>query len=175
MLYQNAGGQSGVSYAAPMTAIDLRFGQATADEQAAEAVEALISALVFPVTEEGRPEIEAARAAYDSLTPAQQALVRNLHVLEQAEAELNRHAHDFGPWIANGDGTHSRACACGETENSDLCLQNPGTAAGGLCGIGKSGAGVPRFAPGNLHRRRCLPWVTTLDHGVTGPGAELLR
>ena len=116
VLYQNAGGQSGVSYAAPMTAIDLRFGQATADEQAAEAVEALISALVFPVTEEGRPEIEAARAAYDSLTPAQQALVRNLHVLEQAEAELNRHAHDFGPWIANGDGTHSRACACGETE-----------------------------------------------------------
>ena len=61
-----------------------------ADQAAADAVDALIAALpaAGEVTLEDQDDIEAARAAYEALTPAQQALVANVEALEAAEDEL---------------------------------------------------------------------------------------
>lgn len=60
------------------------------DQAEADAVEALITALpgAGKVTLDDEENIEAARAAYDVLTPAQQALVANVAALVAAEAEL---------------------------------------------------------------------------------------
>ena len=179
--YQNRDGKTGVVYTAPQTSLDLRFGEASADEKAAEETERLIEAIgtvtleskeaidaarasydsltdaqkalvrnyqtlldaeaayeallktddekaaeeterlidaIGTVTLESKAAIEAARASYDSLTDAQKALVRNYQTLLDAEAayEALLHTHAFGPWASNQDGTHSRTCACGETE-----------------------------------------------------------
>ena len=58
------------------------------DEEAAAAVEAEIAALPAEVTLADEADVEAARANYDALTAAQQALVTNLDVLEDAEAAI---------------------------------------------------------------------------------------
>ncbi|MDD3382294.1 MAG: InlB B-repeat-containing protein [Bacilli bacterium] len=66
--------------------------QALLDEAAADAVETLIAALpaVAELTYQDEADVEAARAAYDALTTAQQALVAtaSLDALEAAEAEM---------------------------------------------------------------------------------------
>ena len=61
--------------------------QAEADKAAAEAVDAKIAAL-GEITLESEADIKAAREAYTGLTEAQKALVKNLSVLEAAEAKL---------------------------------------------------------------------------------------
>lgn len=118
VLYQNRGEESGVAYDVPATSLDLRFGSASEDELAAEAVERQIDAIAFPITEESKPDLDAARAAYDALTEAQKLLVRNYDRLVQAEADYAAltHSHTFGAWTTNGNGTHSRTCACGAVE-----------------------------------------------------------
>ena len=118
VLYQNREGQSGVAYDIPVTSLDLRFGTASEDEMAAEAVEQTIDSIVFPITEESKQSIDAARAAYAALTEAQKWLVRNYARLVQAEADYAAltHGHTFGAWSSNGNGTHSRICSCGAVE-----------------------------------------------------------
>lgn len=118
VLYQNREGQSGVAYDVPVTSLDLRLGTATEDELAAEAVEQTIDAIVFPVIEESKQSIDAARAAYDALTEVQKLLVRNYDRLVQAEADYAAltHSHTFDGWSSNGNGTHSRTCSCGAVE-----------------------------------------------------------
>ena len=61
--------------------------QAEADKAAAAAVEAKITAL-GEITLESEADIKAAREAYTGLSDAQKALVKNLSVLEAAEAKL---------------------------------------------------------------------------------------
>jgi len=70
--------------------ITITDSQSDLDQAAAEAVEALITALpaAETVTLTDKAAIEAARAAYDALTENQQLLVENVAVLEAAEAEL---------------------------------------------------------------------------------------
>ena len=65
----------------------------TKDEKAADAVEAIISA-IGTVTEESKSAIEEARAAYDALTDEQKALVENYDVLETAETALAKIEND---------------------------------------------------------------------------------
>ena len=61
--------------------------QAAADQAAADAVEAKIDAIgEVAYSDESKAKIDEARAAYDALTPAQQALVENADVLTAAEA-----------------------------------------------------------------------------------------
>ncbi len=60
----------------------------TKDEKAADAVEAMISA-IGTVTTESKSAIEEARAAYDALTDEQKALVENYEVLTTAETEYS--------------------------------------------------------------------------------------
>lgn len=60
----------------------------TKDEKAADAVEAMISA-IGTVTAESKDAIEEARAAYDALTDEQKALVENYETLTSAETEFN--------------------------------------------------------------------------------------
>ena len=59
----------------------------TKDEKAADAVEAMISA-IGTVTAESKDAIEEARAAYDTLTDEQKALVENYETLTTAETAL---------------------------------------------------------------------------------------
>ncbi len=61
----------------------------TKEEKAADAVEAMISA-IGTVTEESKSAIEEARAAYDALTDEQKALVENYEVLTTAETEYSK-------------------------------------------------------------------------------------
>ena len=58
------------------------------NQQAADAVIAMIDALPSPVTLADKEAVEAARAAYDALTYTQKQLVTNLSVLEAAEAAI---------------------------------------------------------------------------------------
>ncbi len=60
----------------------------TKDEKAADAVEAMISA-IGTVTAESKGAIEEARAAYDALTDEQKALVENYETLTTAETEYS--------------------------------------------------------------------------------------
>ena len=72
---------------ADLTAQREAEAQAAADQAAADAVEAKIVAIgKVENTDESKAKIDEARAAYDALTPAQQALVENADVLTAAEA-----------------------------------------------------------------------------------------
>ncbi|MBR6547997.1 MAG: hypothetical protein IKT68_00495, partial [Clostridia bacterium] len=62
--------------------------QAAADRDAARVVSDQITALSDPITLADKAAVEAARAAFKELSEAQQALVYNLAVLEQAEQDL---------------------------------------------------------------------------------------
>ncbi len=66
---------------------ELKAEQAAADQAAADAVIAAIEA-IGDVTIEDEEAIAAAHAAYDALTPEQQALVTNLDVLTAAETAI---------------------------------------------------------------------------------------
>lgn len=71
---------------------DVRIGPDTpdtSDEDAAQAVEALISEIGV-VTQDSAEAIEAARTAYDALTDSQKAMVKNYGVLTAAEAEYSK-------------------------------------------------------------------------------------
>ena len=75
---------------------DVTIQTAAMDQEAADAVEALIAA-IGTVTENSGDKIKAARDAYDALTDAQKALVENYEVLtaaEKAYAELIKTAED---------------------------------------------------------------------------------
>ncbi len=62
-------------------------GPTEADQQAADAVSALIAAIgTVENTDDSKAKIDAARTAYDALTDAQKALVENADVLTAAEA-----------------------------------------------------------------------------------------
>ncbi|MBR1747551.1 MAG: InlB B-repeat-containing protein, partial [Clostridia bacterium] len=110
------------------------------DNEAADAVDALIDAIGNPVTLADKDAINAAREAYDVLTPAQKALVDDLADLEDAEAtysELEAAYHAARALV--GDGSlenpylierveqleHFRDIvlgANGETQNSEACV-----------------------------------------------------
>ncbi|MBR2883835.1 MAG: hypothetical protein IKB93_03500 [Clostridia bacterium] len=66
----------------------------TKDEKAADAVEAMISA-IGTVTAESKSAIEEARAAYDALTDEQKALVENYETLTTAETALAKIENDI--------------------------------------------------------------------------------
>ena len=66
----------------------------TKDEKAADAVEAMISA-IGTVTSENKDAIEEARAAYDALTDEQKALVENYDALASAETALAKIENDI--------------------------------------------------------------------------------
>jgi hypothetical protein len=69
------------------TDAQLAAEELAADTAAADAVEAKIDAIgEVAYTDESKAKIDEARAAYDALTPAQQALVENADVLTAAEA-----------------------------------------------------------------------------------------
>ena len=103
--------------------ITITDSQSDLDQAAAEAVEALITALpaAETVTLTDKAAIEAARAAYDALTENQQLLVENVAVLEAAEAELavleaieaieknldDAIAYDYGTYNYNYNGVPS--------------------------------------------------------------------
>ncbi len=75
---------------------DVNIQTAAKDQEAAEAVEALINA-IGTVTKDSGEKIKAARDAYDKLTDVQKALVGNYKVLTDAEAtyaELVKTAED---------------------------------------------------------------------------------
>ncbi len=79
---------------------------AISDADAAAAAEALINAIVTPVTLESQPSIQAAREAYNALTDPQKALVGNYSVLLDAEAQLARLLKDanvFDIYETTGD------------------------------------------------------------------------
>ncbi|HIZ84711.1 MAG TPA: NPCBM/NEW2 domain-containing protein [Firmicutes bacterium] len=75
-----------------------------ADLEAAEPVYDQIAALPETVSESDRPAVEAARAAYNNLTSAQQALVDNLDVLVAAEEQLGGGEPVRGDGDYNGNG-----------------------------------------------------------------------
>ena len=64
-----------------------KLQDAAADQAAAEAVDALIAA-IGNVTKDSEAAVKAARDAYNALTDAQKALVKNLKTLTNAEAML---------------------------------------------------------------------------------------
>ncbi len=66
----------------------------TKDEKAADAVEAMISA-IGTVTAESKDAIEEARAAYDALTDEQKTLVENYDTLTSAETALAKIENDI--------------------------------------------------------------------------------
>ena len=69
------------------TDAELTVEELAADTAAADAVEAKIDAIgEVAFTDASKAKIDEARAAYDALTPAQQALVENADVLTAAEA-----------------------------------------------------------------------------------------
>ena len=69
------------------TDAQLAAEELAADTAVADAVEAKIDAIgEVAYTDESKAKIDEARAAYDALTPAQQALVENADVLTAAEA-----------------------------------------------------------------------------------------
>ena len=75
---------------------DVTIQTAAKDQEAADAVEALINA-IGTVTKDSSEKIKAARGAYDALTDAQKALVENYKTLTDAEikyAELVKTAED---------------------------------------------------------------------------------
>ncbi|MBQ4176022.1 MAG: S8 family serine peptidase, partial [Lachnospiraceae bacterium] len=59
-----------------------------ADQEAAQAVTDLIDALPSVITLDDRPDVEAARSAYNGLTAKQKLLVTNLALLEGAEKKI---------------------------------------------------------------------------------------
>ena len=72
---------------AVLEAAEARYAELKADNEAADAVDALINAIgEVEYTSQSKAKIDAARNAYEVLTPAQKALVDNLAVLEAAEA-----------------------------------------------------------------------------------------
>lgn len=66
----------------------------TKDEKAADAVEAMISA-IGTVTAESKDAVEEARAAYDALTDEQKTLVENYDTLTSAETALAKIENDI--------------------------------------------------------------------------------
>lgn len=105
--------------AADLTAQREAEAQAAADQAAADAVEAKIDAIgEVAYRDESKAKIDEARAAYDALTPAQQALVENADVLTAAEArydELKAEAE------TPEEPTQSKECPiCGKVHNHGL-------------------------------------------------------
>lgn len=73
------------------------------DQQAADKVDALIAALPATVTEANRKAVEEARAAYNALTAAQKALVKNYETLVKAEKALEKPVDPVMRGDVNGD------------------------------------------------------------------------
>ncbi len=82
------------------------------NQEAAKAVDALIDAIPDPVTRDAADEIQAARDAFDALTPLQKALVMGLEKLEKAEEDLAKLPDDGTVrGDVDGDGKTSAADA----------------------------------------------------------------
>ncbi len=79
------------------------------NQEAANAVDALIDAIPATITAADREAIEAARAAFDALTPLQKALVLGLEKLEKAEKELSK--LPVGPVRGDVDGDNKTSAA----------------------------------------------------------------
>ena len=123
-----------------LTAAEAIYAALKADNEAADAVDALIDAIGNPVTLADKDAINAAREAYDALTPAQKALVDDLADLEDAEATYSELEAAYRAARALvGDGSlenpylierveqleHFRDIVLGvngETQNSEACV-----------------------------------------------------
>ena len=123
-----------------LTDAEAAYAALKADNEAADAVDALIDAIGNPVTLADKDAINAAREAYEALTPAQKALVDDLADLEDAEATyLGLEAAYHAARALVGDGSlenpylierveqleHFRDIvlgANGETQNSEACV-----------------------------------------------------
>ncbi|MCR4963722.1 MAG: S-layer homology domain-containing protein [Firmicutes bacterium] len=93
---------------AALNAVDTAEEQAAADQAAAKAVEDQIAS-IGRVTLNSENAINAARRAYNALTPQQKALVENLDVLEAAEdrlAELKAASGGNNGGNSGGNGSH---------------------------------------------------------------------
>ena len=80
--------QAILDVATKVNATEEEVQAAVADLKAANTVEELIDAIGSPVTLESKTEIDTARAAYDALTDAQKALVRNYRGTLQAAEDV---------------------------------------------------------------------------------------
>ena len=79
--------QASVTKYATLTAAEATYAKLKADNEAADAVEELIGNIgQVSYTSDSKSRIDTARAAYDSLTADQKALVTNYNVLTAAEA-----------------------------------------------------------------------------------------
>ncbi|MBQ6165685.1 MAG: hypothetical protein IJK23_14535 [Clostridia bacterium] len=108
------------------TDAQLAAEELAADTAAADAVEAKIDAIgEVAYTDESKAKIDEARAAYDALTPAQQALVENADVLTAAEAryaELKEEAEtpDKPAKPTAGGKLHGERCVCYDITGDSL-------------------------------------------------------
>ena len=73
------------------------------NQEAADAVDALIDAIPANITSADRAAIEAARTAFDALTPLQKAMVTGLEKLEKAEKALAKLPVDPNQPTVRGD------------------------------------------------------------------------
>lgn len=84
------------------------FDEAEFNKEAAKAVEEKISKVEMLMSYKQKEDVEAARAAYEHLTDTQKALVTNLSVLEEAEAQIEEFK-DSKAYITDRSGKNHNA------------------------------------------------------------------
>lgn len=87
----------------------------------------------------------------------------------------NNHTHNWGAWTSNGDGTHSRACACGVTETAKCSGGTATRTARAVCQVcGQpydqlaSGGGIRRQPTGGSGAANTSDTTKTVKSGNTG-------
>ena len=87
----------------------------------------------------------------------------------------NNHTHTWGKWTSNGDGTHSRACACGVTETAKCSGGTATRTAKAVCqvcgqpyGQLASGGGIRRQPTGGSGAANTSDTTKTVKSGNTG-------
>lgn len=98
-----------------------------------------------------------------------------------AQQKLTAHDHNWGKWTSNGDGTHSRACACGVTETAKCSGGTATRTARAVCqvcgqpyGQLASGGGIRRQPTGGSGAANTSNTTKTVKSGNTGDMGVML-
>ena len=93
----------------------------------------------------------------------------------------NNHTHNWGAWTSNGDGTHSRTCACGVTETAKCSGGTATRTARAVCqvcgqpyGQLASGGGIRRQPTGGSGAANTSNTTKTVKSGNTGDMGVML-
>lgn len=98
-----------------------------------------------------------------------------------AQQKLTAHGHNWGAWTSNGDGNHSRTCACGVTETAKCSGGTATRTAKAVCqvcgqpyGQLASGGGIRRQPTGGSGAANTSNTTKTVKSGNTGDMGVML-